>query len=185
MTDRHLPRAAAATAIAAVLALSGCSAPSYQAETAAELRGDVHAIAASSAAGDWAAAVAGLDEMADRLERAHSNGRLDDDRFQAIAAAMTLVRKDLEVAILAAQSEAERQELLDAQATLEERLRELTEQQQSAGGGDDGSSGGGGGGGSDSGGSGDSGGPGSKDSNPGKGKGNDKGNGKGPKGGRG
>ncbi|MEI5584138.1 hypothetical protein, partial [Agromyces sp. CCNWLW208] len=103
MTARHGLLAAAATALAVLLALSGCAAPSYEAETAEQLRGDVHSIAAASAAGDWGGAVAGLDEMADRLDREHSRGRMDDDRFEAIAAAMRLVRADLETAILAAE----------------------------------------------------------------------------------
>jgi hypothetical protein len=175
MTVSHRSHAKAAAALVAVLALSGCAAPSYEAETAEQLRGDVHSIAASSAAGDWDAAVAGLDEMADRLDRAHSRGRMDDDRFEAIAAAMRLVRADLESAILVAESEAERQRLLDAQATLEQRLQELTEQQEPAGGNsgadpDDGP--------------GDADGKPGKDPDPGKGKdrGGGKGNGKGGKG---
>ena len=125
------PLLAAATTFVAVLLLTSC-APTYDQATEQSLRRQVVAASQASAAGDWQGALHSLDAMASELETARADGKVDDERFESIVAAMELVRLDLEAAITAAEDEAERQRLLDEQARLQEQITQL----QTPGGGE-------------------------------------------------
>lgn len=121
-------------AIVVVSTLTACS-PAYDAETRDGLREHVVSVSEASAAGDWQAAIDELDVMTADLATAREDGKVDDDRFEAIVAAMELVRLDLEAAIAAAAEEAERQRLIEEQARLQQQIEELQNQ------GDDGGDG--------------------------------------------
>jgi hypothetical protein len=121
-----------AVMLSATLALSAC-APQYDESTRADLRAQVVAVSTPSAAGDWPAATAALDELATEVTRARRDGRLDDQRFAAIVSAMELVRQDLEAAVAAAESEAERQRLEAEQAQLQEQIEQLQAEQSDPG----------------------------------------------------
>lgn len=118
------PLLTAATTLVAALLLTSC-APTYDQATEQSLRRQVVAASQASAAGDWQGALQSLDAMASELESARANGKVDDERFESIVAAMELVRLDLEAAITAAEDEAERQRLLDEQARLQEQITQL------------------------------------------------------------
>ena len=120
--------AAVAVAVTAALALASC-APNYDAATRDGLRQHVVAVAEASAAGDWNAALSGLDVMAAQLSDARAAGKIDEERFDSILLAMELVRQDLATAIAAAADAAERQRLIDEQARLQEQIAELQDQQ--------------------------------------------------------
>lgn len=121
-------------AIVVVSTLTACS-PAYDAETRDGLREHVVSVSEASAAGNWQAAIDELDVMTADLATAREDGKVDDDRFEAIVAAMELVRLDLEAAIAAAAEEAERQRLIEEQARLQQQIEELQNQ------GDDGGDG--------------------------------------------
>jgi hypothetical protein len=89
----------------------------------------VVAVAQSSAAGDWQAALSGLDAMAVELADARAAGNVSDERFDTIVLAMELVRQDIDAAIAAAADAAEQQRLLEEQARLQEQIAQLQEQQ--------------------------------------------------------
>lgn len=118
---------AAAMAVAVTLSLGGC-APGYDAVTRDSLREHVVAVAEASAAGDWPAALAGLDVMAEELADARAEGKVSEERFVSVVLAMELVRKDLASEIAAADA-AEQQRLLEEQARLEEQIAQLQDQQ--------------------------------------------------------
>ena len=120
--------AAVAVAVTAALALGSC-ASDYDEATRDGLRQHVVAVAEASAAGDWNAAISGLDVMSAQLSDAHAAGKIDEQRFDSILAAMELVRQDLDTAIAAAADAAERQRLIDEQARLQEQIAQLQEQQ--------------------------------------------------------
>ena len=130
-----------AVAVAATLALSSC-APSYDPGTRDSLRQHVVAVSEASAAGDWQAALSGLDALAAEATSAREAGKVDEQRFEKITLAMELVRQDLEVAIAAAEDEAERQRLQEEQARLQEQIDQMQNQGDSGenetGNGDDG-----------------------------------------------
>ncbi|NUT57382.1 MAG: hypothetical protein HOQ00_00840 [Agromyces sp.] len=121
-------------AIVVVSTLTACS-PAYDAKTRDGLREHVVSVSEASAAGNWQAAIDELDVMTADLATAREDGKVDDDRFEAIVAAMELVRLDLEAAIAAAAEEAERQRLIEEQARLQQQIEELQNQ------GDDGGDG--------------------------------------------
>lgn len=87
------------------------------------------AVAEASAAGDWQAALNGLDVMAEELSEARSEGKVGEERFDTILLAMELVRQDIDAAIAAAADAAEQQRLLEEQARLQEQIAQLQEQQ--------------------------------------------------------
>lgn len=119
-------RFVATLGIAATLILSSCAtAPAYDDDTRDGLRRHVIVVAEASAAGDWAAALAGLDAMASDLSKAEDEGKVSEERFDTIALAMELVRQDLDDAIAAAADEAERQRLLEEQTRLQEQIEQL------------------------------------------------------------
>ncbi|RXZ71923.1 hypothetical protein [Agromyces albus] len=119
---------AAAVAVIATLILSSC-APGYDEATKGDLREHLVAVAEASAAGDWQAALTGLDAMAVELADARAAGRVSDERFDTIALAMELVRQDIDAAMAAAADAAEQQRLLEEQARLQEQIAQLQEQQ--------------------------------------------------------
>ena len=114
-------------AIVVAFTMTACS-PAYDAETRDGLREHVVTVSEASAAGDWQAAIDELDVMTAELATAREDGRVDDDRFEAIVGAMELVRLDLEAAIAAAADEAERQRLIEEQARLQQQIEELQKQ---------------------------------------------------------
>jgi hypothetical protein len=120
--------AAVAVAVTAALALGSC-ASDYDEATRDGLRQHVVAVAEASAAGDWNAALSGLDVMSAQLSDARAAGKIDEERFDSILLAMELVRQDLDTAIAAAADAAERQRLIDEQARLQEQIAQLEEQQ--------------------------------------------------------
>src|SRR5918995_2890693 len=119
---------AAIVAAAAAMSLASC-APNYDVATRDGLRQHVIAVAEASAAGDWNAALSGLDVMGAKLSDARAAGKIDEERFDSILLAMELVRLDLDTAIAAAADAAERQRLIDEQARLQEQIAELQDQQ--------------------------------------------------------
>ncbi|MDQ0576533.1 hypothetical protein [Agromyces albus] len=119
---------AAAVAFTATLSLTSC-APAYDEAAKDNLREHVVAVAEASEAGDWQAALSGLDAMAAELADARAAGNVSDERFDTIALAMELVRKDIDAAIAAAADAAEQQRLLEEQARLQEQIAQLQEQQ--------------------------------------------------------
>ena len=128
-------------AILVAFTMTSCS-PAYDAETRESLRAHVVTVSEASAAGDWQTAVDELDAMTAELAEAREDGKVDDERFEAIASAMEFVRLDLEAAIAAAADEAERQRLIEAQAQLQQQIAELEDQGQGTGGDDEGDNGG-------------------------------------------
>jgi hypothetical protein len=81
-------------------ALSGC-APSDQklsAVAARQLQASVLAVTRAAAAGDFAEAIASLDELEERLTEGTASGAIDPDRSARIQAAIDLVRADLTTA---------------------------------------------------------------------------------------
>lgn len=118
---------AATIAATATFAFTACS-PAYDAATRDGLRRHVVAVAEASAAGDWTAALDGLDVMAVQLADARAEGKLSQERFDSIILAMELVRQDLAAAIAAADA-AEQERLLEEQARLQEEIAQLQEQQ--------------------------------------------------------
>jgi hypothetical protein len=132
-------RSLGVVAIVVALSMTSCS-PAYDTETRDGLRAHVVTVSEASAAGNWQAAIEELDAMTSDLAAAREDGRIDDDRFEAIASAMEFVRLDLEAAIAAAADEAERQRLIQEQAQLQQQLQQL--QDQGGGATDDGVEGG-------------------------------------------
>ena len=119
---------AAAVAVTAMLILTSCTA-GYDEATKDNLREHVVAVAEATAAGDWQAALNGLDVMAAELSDARSEGRVSEERFDTIALAMELVRQDIDAAIATAADAEEQQRLLEEQARLQEQIAQLQEQQ--------------------------------------------------------
>src|ERR687898_964030 len=120
--------AAVVVAVTAALTLGSC-ASDYDDATRDGLRQHLVAVAEASAAGDWDAALGGLDVMAAQLSDARAAGKIGEERFDSILLAMELVRQDLATAIAAAADAAERQRLIDEQARLQEQIAELQDQQ--------------------------------------------------------
>lgn len=119
---------AVAVAVTATLILTSCAA-GYDDATKDDLREHVVAVAQASEAGDWQAALDGLDAMAAELSDARAAGKVSDERFDSIVLAMELVRQDIDAAIAAAADAAERQRLIEEQARLREQIAQLEEQQ--------------------------------------------------------
>lgn len=95
--------AAASVTLALVGGLAACTAePDLAAEQSQAYRAQVVAIAESSAAGDFAGAIAALDALQAEIDAAVADGTLTAEREQRIREAMTLVRADLDAAIAAA-----------------------------------------------------------------------------------
>lgn len=95
--------AAASVTLALVGGLAACTAePDLAAEQSQAYRAQVVAIAESSAAGDYAGAIAALDALQAEIDAAVADGTLTAEREQRIREAMTLVRADLDAAIAAA-----------------------------------------------------------------------------------
>ena len=120
------PMLAVTVAVTATLALAACT-PGYDAATRDSLRQHVIAVADASGAGDWKAALDGLDVMAAELAHARAEGRLSQERFDSVIVAMELVRQDLDAAIAAADA-AEQERLLEEQARLQEEIARLQDQ---------------------------------------------------------
>lgn len=97
--------------LASVLVLSGCGAQStdYSAHTARPLQQQVFSVAKSATAGQPNVSLTRLDELAASLKDARARGAVSDERYASIAAAIALVRSDLETA-LAAQNEQKQQD---------------------------------------------------------------------------
>lgn len=129
--------AMAATAVAVAVALTGCGG-GYDEATEASLRQRVVEVSAASAAGDWQGALAKLDAMVAELSQARADGKVDDERYESIVAAMDLVRQDLDAAITAAADAAEQQRLMEEQARLQEQINQLQSEQPEEESGDDG-----------------------------------------------
>jgi lipoprotein NlpI len=102
--------------LAIVLALSGCTAQNtgYSAQTARPLQQQVLAVAESATAGQPSVSLTRLDELMASLADARAKGTVSDERYASIAAAIALVRSDLEVAI-ATQNEQQQQDQQDQQ----------------------------------------------------------------------
>ncbi len=125
--SRHRRRALIGVAIAAAL-LAGCAqAPAYESETAERLQSHVLAVSTSTAEGDWAGASTRLMELEATATTALARGEITQERYDAIMAALQLVRTDVDAAILAIEAEAERQRLAD-----EEAARQQAEQAEQA-----------------------------------------------------
>ena len=92
--------------LALPLVASGCAQSSYPPETADAFRAQVMSVTQASAAGDWAGALAALDQFVVELTAARDGGRLDERRFDHIMATVALVRGELEALIAAAQQPA-------------------------------------------------------------------------------
>ncbi|GAA1060468.1 hypothetical protein [Agromyces bracchium] len=103
MTSR-LRRAVAAASVTIALAagLAGCATAQDDAGQATGFRTQVVSIAESSAAGDFADALARLDALQAEVDAALADGTLDADRAASITEAIALVRADLDAAIAAA-----------------------------------------------------------------------------------
>ena len=104
MTGRFR-RAIAAASVTLALAggLAACAPePDLAAEQSQAYRTQVVAIADSSAAGDYAGALAALEALQAEVDAAVADGSLEGDREQRIVEAIALVRADLEAAIAAA-----------------------------------------------------------------------------------
>jgi uncharacterized protein YceK len=93
-----------------LLVLSGCTTQTtdYSAQTARPLQKQVLAVAESSAAGDPAASLTHLDELAASLEDARARGTISANRYASITASIALVRTDLEAAIAAQEKQPEK-----------------------------------------------------------------------------
>jgi hypothetical protein len=96
-------RNVALVVLATVLALSGCTAQNtdYSAQTARPLQEQVLAVTESSVAGDPAASLTHLDELAASLKDARAKGTISAERYASITASIALVRTDLEAAVAA------------------------------------------------------------------------------------
>lgn len=119
---------AAAVSVIATISLTSC-ASGYDEATKEDLRSHVVAVADASSAGDWQAALNGLDAMAVELADARAAGKVSEERFDTIVLAMELVRQDIDSAIAAAADAAEQQRLLEEQARLQEQIAQLQDQQ--------------------------------------------------------
>lgn len=109
MSARRL-RAVAAVVLTTGL-LAGCAGgSSYDSETAARLQEQVLVVSTTSAEGDWAGASTALLELEASAATALARGEITQERFDAIMAALALVRADIEAAVAeqAAAEEAER-----------------------------------------------------------------------------
>jgi hypothetical protein len=95
--------AAASVTLALMGGLAACATgPDLAAEQSQAYRTQVVAIADSSAAGDYAGALAALDALQAEVDAAVADGSLEGDREERIVEAIALVRADLEAAIAAA-----------------------------------------------------------------------------------
>ncbi|GGI46478.1 hypothetical protein BCL57_001215 [Agromyces flavus] len=104
MTSRFR-RAIAAASVTLALAggLAGCTAETDDAaQQSQDYRAQVAAIAEYSAAGEYANALARLDELEAEVVADAADGTLTGDREAAIVEALALVRSDLDAAIAAA-----------------------------------------------------------------------------------
>lgn len=110
MSARRL-RAVVAIALTAGL-LAGCAGgSSYDSATAERLQQQVLVVSTASADGDWAGASTALLELEASAATALARGEITQERFDAIMAALSLVRADIEAAVAeqAAAEEAARQ----------------------------------------------------------------------------
>ncbi|GAA1689314.1 hypothetical protein GCM10009792_06840 [Microcella alkalica] len=98
--------------LAFALTLAGCApsspARTYSPTAASELQSVVLSLSEAASVGDHAAAAGSLDQLEAATIAAFSRGELSDARFDAIMAAIALVRDDLETA-LAREAEATRE----------------------------------------------------------------------------
>lgn len=86
--------------------VTGCVGSStYDTETAGRLQQQVLAVSTASAEGDWAAASTALMELEASAATALARGEITQARFDAIMAAVSLVRADIDAAIAAAAAE--------------------------------------------------------------------------------
>lgn len=107
----HRLSAVIAIALTAGL-LAGCAGgSSYDSETAERLQQQVLVVSTASADGDWAGASTALLELEASAATALARGEITQKRFDAIMAALSLVRADIEAAVAeqAAAEEAARQ----------------------------------------------------------------------------
>jgi hypothetical protein len=128
-------------AAAAAALLSGCAqAPAYEPETAERLQGQVLAVSTSTAEGDWAGASTRLMELEASASTALARGEITQERYDAIMAALQLVRADVDTALAAAEAERLRLEE-EAARQAEEAARQAEEAarqaEESRGNGDD------------------------------------------------
>ena len=95
--------AAASVTLALTGGLAACATgPDLAEEQSQAYRTQVVAIAESSAAVDYAGALAALDALQAEVDAAVADGSLEGDREERIVEAIALVRADLEAAIAAA-----------------------------------------------------------------------------------
>jgi hypothetical protein len=124
------PTAFASTALAIAL-LAGCApSPSYDAAAAELLQQQVLAVSTSSAEQDWEAARTRLLELEASANVALARGEISQQRFDAIIAALALVRADLDAAIAAAEKAAA--EAAAAEAAAEEAARQQAAAKEAA-----------------------------------------------------
>ena len=89
--------AAALVVLLAIAGLSACATPAgIDARTGSSLQADVATIAATAAQGDPATALAQLDSLHQTVLQATSEGKIAGPRADQIAAAIELVRRDLQ-----------------------------------------------------------------------------------------
>lgn len=120
--------------------LAGCApTTAYDPATAERLQQHVLAVSDSSAAGDWATTQTRLLELEASASTALARGEITKERFDAIMAALALVRADVDAAVAAAeQAAAEKaaaEQAAAEQAAAEEAARQAEEQSNRGGGG--------------------------------------------------
>lgn len=92
--------------------LAGCapSSSAYDDGAAEQLQQHVLAVSSASAEADWATAATRSMELEAAATTALARGEITQERFDAIMAALALVRADIEAAVAAAEEEAARNE---------------------------------------------------------------------------
>ena len=92
-------RTTIAAALAAAAMLTGCgSGRDHTAADSTQLRRDMQAVAAATAAHNYAAATRALDSLNADVAAAHASGTLDDRQLTAIRSALAKVQADLTAA---------------------------------------------------------------------------------------
>lgn len=139
---------AAIVVAAAIAILAGCAqAPAYDPTTAERLQSQVLAVSTSTSQGDWAGASTRLMELEASAAEALARGDITQERFDAIIAALQLVRGDVDAAIAqleeearAAQAAADAKAAADAEAAriaAEEAARQQEDKSEDKGKSDD------------------------------------------------
>lgn len=141
----RLARSMIVTAVATAL-LAGCAgSPAYAPDAADRLQQQVLAVSTSTAEADWATASTRLLELEASASTALARDEITQERFDAIMAAIALVRGDVDAAIAAAEAAAAEQAAADqaaaeaeaARVAAEEAARQADESNRGNGKGDD------------------------------------------------